>query len=210
MKVSRPVLFATLLTAVAGLLDAAAYIELNHLFVSFMSGNSTHLGMVLAKGTASDIPAVVVIIVAFVARASGGTWIADNAPRRQAASVLDAEILLLLVAIVLALLNYERLALALAATAMGMQNALHQVVSGADVGKTFVTGALFNLGQSIARDFRDGGVGRASSSLLSWLVFVGGATQGTLMLRWMRLPSCLIAAAVVIAATSAALSKGLL
>ena len=36
----HPLTLATILTVLAGFLDAAAYIELNHLYVSFMSGNS--------------------------------------------------------------------------------------------------------------------------------------------------------------------------
>ena len=66
-------------------------------------------------------------------------------------SVLGAEILFFLAAIALALFHRDRSALALVATAMGMQSALHQLVSGADVGKSFITGALFDLGQAIAR-----------------------------------------------------------
>jgi uncharacterized membrane protein YoaK (UPF0700 family) len=210
-EASHPVVFATLLTAVAGFLDAAAYIELNHLFVSFMSGNSTHLGMVLASGSLLDILSVVVIVVAFVAGGGGGTWIADNTGCHTLMSVLGAEILFFLAAIALALFHRDRSALALVATAMGMQNALHQLVSGADVGKSFITGALFGLGQAIARLFRDvAEIGRASSNLLNWLAFVGVAALGTLAPGWIGLPGCLIAAAVLIAVMTATPSIGLL
>ena len=57
---------AALLTALAGLVDAVGYIQLNQLFLSFMSGNSTHLGMTLAKTDWRDAVAAAAIIAAFV------------------------------------------------------------------------------------------------------------------------------------------------
>ena len=48
LPVRDAAILALLLTAIAGFLDAIGYAQLHHLFVSFMSGNSTHLGMSLA------------------------------------------------------------------------------------------------------------------------------------------------------------------
>lgn len=88
---SRPFTFTALLTGLAGFLDAAAFIKLNHLYVSFMSGNSTHLGMAIATGDMPDILAILAIATAFVAGASVGTWITDHAGARLLARVLGAE-----------------------------------------------------------------------------------------------------------------------
>nr|WP_255607241.1 YoaK family protein [Ancylobacter sp. Lp-2] len=187
------------MTVLAGTLDAAAYIELNHLYVSFMSGNSTHLGMVLAAGALPDILAVITIILAFVVGASVGTFIADRAGRHMPTAVLGAEALLVLIAVVLALCGGAHTALVLIAIAMGAQNVLHQVIAGADVGKGFITGALFGLGQSVARLFRDeGAAARSASNMLSWCAFVGGAAAGTLCLASLGLVGCLVAAAFLI------------
>lgn len=89
---------------------------------------------------------------------------------------------------------------------MGMQNALHRVVGGADVGKGFITGALFDLGQSIARLFHhEGSFRRAASNMLSWIVFVGGAVIGAFALGILGLANCLVVAVAVVLAMIAAL-----
>lgn len=191
--------FATVLTLLSGFLDAVAYVELNHLYVSFMSGNSTHLGMVLATGSLPDVLAGATIILAFVAGASAGTWVADRATRHTFTTVLGCETVLFSIALAFAFGHQAHIALALATLSMGMQNALHQVVAGADVGRGYITGALFGLGQAIARLSSDKAApGRAASNLLSWCAFVGGAVGGTLSIAAFGLISCLAAAAVVI------------
>ncbi|MEP9387990.1 YoaK family protein [Mesorhizobium sp. KR9-304] len=196
---SRPVVYATLLTILAGFLDAAAYSELDHLYVSFMSGNSTHLGIVLASGDLPGIVAVAVIVGAFVLGAGVGTWIADAAGTRLLASILTAEAMFLAVALALSLQGNNHPALLLVAMAMGMQNTMHQVIAGADVGKSFITGALFGLGQSIARLLRGRGkAGEVASNLLSWIAFVAGATIGTLAVLSFGLKACLLGATVLI------------
>lgn len=50
-----PEVFATLVTAIAGFVDAVGYVQLSHLYVSFMSGNSTHLGVSMAARAWSDV-----------------------------------------------------------------------------------------------------------------------------------------------------------
>ncbi len=62
---------------------------------------------------------------------------------------------------------------------MGMQKTLHQVIAGADVGKGFITSALFALGQSLARLVRGKAtIAQAVSNALSWTAFVGGVVVG--------------------------------
>jgi len=175
--------FAILLTAVAGFLDAVGYIELQHLYVSFMSGNSTHLGMSLAAAHWRDAFDASVIIGTFVLGALGGTLIADASQRFVTMVVLNTELGLLLLAAALTIGDYDRIALILVALTMGMQNTLRQVVSGADLGKTFITGVLFAIGQSMARWFRSRTpFVQVRSNILSWTAFIVGAVLGALTL----------------------------
>lgn len=206
-----PVVFATALTALAGFLDAVGYIELKHLYVSFMSGNSTHLGTALGKGDWLDALAAGVIIASFVAGSFAGTLIGERSVRFLVVAVLECELVLLLLAVALALGGRRHLALLPVAFAMGMQNTLHQVVAGADLGKSFITGALFSLGQSLARWAR----GRASivqpaAHLLSWTVFIGGAALGAIVFVATGLAAALGCAAAALAVAVAATSAGLL
>lgn len=207
---SHPLPFALTLTGLAGFLDAAAFVRFNHLYVSFMSGNSTHLGMAVAEGTIPVLLAVLGVVGAFVAGATAGTWLSDRAASRLALRVLGLEAVLL-VAAAGALLGARPLACAmLVALAMGLQNVLHQAVGGVDVGKGFVTGMLFRLGQSLAR-LRSGKAtaGQALTSLLNWLAFVGGAALGTLAVHGFGFSGCLLAALAVIGALMLVLPRSL-
>lgn len=191
--------FAVLLTTLAGFLDAVGYVQLNHLYVSFMSGNSTHLGVALANLKWIDAFHAGAIIAAFVAGASIGTVIADAASRLVPLVVLCAEFQVFVVAILLATVGADRMALTLVALAMGMQNTLHQTLSGADVGKSFITGTLFHLGQSLARVFRcEEQIGRVLLNALSWLAFIGGVIAGAVVLAAIGLVGSLGAIAVVL------------
>lgn len=203
---AHPVMYATLLTVLAGFLDAAAYSELNHLYVSFMSGNSTHMGIALASSDFQEVAAVAVIVGAFVLGASVGTWIADVSETRRLTTILTVEALLLTIASTLSFAGSSYPALVLVAVSMGMQNAMHQIVAGADVGRSFITGALFRLGFSIARLLRGkGGKGQVTLNLLSWTAFVGGAILGAFAILALGLQICLLAAAILILAMLGAL-----
>ncbi|QTL04374.1 DUF1275 domain-containing protein [Aquabacter sp. L1I39] len=205
---SHPLAFALTLTGLAGFLDAAAFVRFNHLYVSFMSGNSTHLGMAVAEGTGPVLASVLGVVGAFVAGATAGTWIADHATPRLVPRVLGLEAGLLAAATG-ALLGGRPLACAmLVAQAMGLQNVLHQAVGGVDVGKGFVTGMLFRLGQSLARLWSGKATGgQALTSLLNWLAFVGGAALGTRVVQGFGFSGCLLVALAVIGTLMIVLPK---
>jgi uncharacterized membrane protein YoaK (UPF0700 family) len=198
-NVRRRATLAALLTALSGFVDAVGYIQLNHLFVSFMSGNSTHLGMTLAKSDWHDALAAAAIIAAFTAGTSAGTLIADAFSRSVVLLVLGAELILALAAIGLIQAGHGRSALGLVAIAMGMQNTLHQIVAGADIGKGFITGTLMSLGQSLARLSRDRKEGAgAAQNALSWIAFVAGAVLGALLFSTVGLTASFAAAATAV------------
>ena len=65
------------LTALAGLVDAIGYTQLSGLYLSFMSGNSTRLGVMIAHGEVPGVGACLAVIGCFVAGACVGTLLAD-------------------------------------------------------------------------------------------------------------------------------------
>lgn len=173
-------LFASLATTLAGFLDAVGYNKLNHLYVSFMSGNSTHLGMSLAVGSWGDVTSAALLIFTFVAGTIAGTLILDAAARPLLA-ILAGELLLCAVGLVLVIAGMAEFALTLIALMMGMQNVIHQNINGTDAGKGFITGALFGLGQSLARVFRGKeSLVKAGVYASTWLFFILGVLCGTL------------------------------
>jgi oxalate decarboxylase len=194
----HPECFAISLTLLAGFVDAIGYVQLNHLFLSFMSGNSTHLGMTLARADWGDAAASAAIVAAFVAGSSAGTHLTDAFAGPKAVAVLGGELLLALGAVALVHAGHDRVALGLLAVAMGMQNTLHQVVTGVDLGRGFITGTLMNVGASLARSLegRSEEAARAARGTLAWIAFVAGAVLGTAILITAGLPASLLVVAV--------------
>ncbi|SCW72458.1 YoaK family protein [Ancylobacter rudongensis] len=201
---SRPLLFATFATLIAGFVDAVGYAHLGGLFLSFMSGNSTRLGIQLAEGHWPLALLTASVIASFVAGAFFGTLITDAVGEWKLVAVLGSEVLLFALAAGLAGLDVGRLALLPVALAMGMQNSVHQIIAGADIGKSFVTGALFGLGQALARWAR--GRGKPVEALAyagSWASFVTGAGIGATLLAATGLVPALVAACLLLAGLTA-------
>jgi uncharacterized membrane protein YoaK (UPF0700 family) len=181
-RLGRVALALTLAT-VAGAVDAIAYSELGNLFVSFMSGNSTRLGVDLAGRDWSGALPVAISILLFVAGSFVGTLLADIAPPWNLPLVVGFEAAIVGGAALFVGITGTISALYVVAFAMGMQNAVHPTVAGAGIGKSFVTGTLFGVGQALAQGLREGRALLASlANLLSWAAFVAGAVLGTMAL----------------------------
>ncbi|CAH1655693.1 putative Oxalate decarboxylase [Hyphomicrobiales bacterium] len=193
----------TALTAFAGYVDAVGYIHLAGLFLSFMSGNSTSLGVSLAAGNFSMVSAIFGVIGCFVAGVVIGTFLADSMPTARTRVILTVETAFVATGLALTLAGAGFASLMPLVMAMGMQNALHRTIVGADVGKTFVTGVLVALGQAAtraarAREWRP----EIGLLALSWISFVVGAITGAWTLSTTSLISALsIALGVVLALT---------
>src|ERR1700712_5116713 len=94
----RNIILACTLSAVAGYVDGIGFIHLGGLFVSFMSGNSTRLGVSLAGGNWRNALEALGLMAGFVVGGGcGSLWVRSRSRYRQA-SVLLAEALLLVLA----------------------------------------------------------------------------------------------------------------
>jgi uncharacterized membrane protein YoaK (UPF0700 family) len=69
--------FAMALAGMAGFVDAAGYLSAGGYFVSFMSGNTTRLGVALGTGAGAALPAL--LIAGFVAGVTAGALVALRA-----------------------------------------------------------------------------------------------------------------------------------
>ena len=63
---------AGVLAALAGMVDAIGYLRLGHLFVSFMSGNSTQLAVAVGRGDLTEACIITELIAPFVLGAAAG------------------------------------------------------------------------------------------------------------------------------------------
>jgi uncharacterized membrane protein YoaK (UPF0700 family) len=166
----RALLLATLLAGLAGMVDAIGFIRLRHLFVSYMSGNSTQLAVAVGRGNFDEAGSILVLIVLFVLGAAGGQLTAHVAGGRHLTAVLAAVALLLTAA---AIFDTAPVPMVLA---MGALNAAMHRAGNLPVSLTFVTGTLVRFGQG----FGDFLAGRGSGwgwveQALPWLGLVGGA-----------------------------------
>ena len=119
---SKGPLLGLVLTAMAGWVDAIGFLRLGGFYPSFMSGNTTQLGVALSNGNwqAAMLPALLVGL--FVTGVFAAAAIADSVMRRRLPSCFLLETFVLAAAMLFSAAQPE-LALALAplAFAMGLQ-----------------------------------------------------------------------------------------
>ena len=195
----RNVALACALSALAGYVDGIGYLHLGGLFVSFMSGNSTRLGVSLAHGHWQVAAEALGLIVLFVAGAAAGSLIVLGRGAHRQPVVLLVEALLLVLAALAYSFGQPNLAIGAIVLAMGLENAVFQIDGGAGLGLTYVTGALVKAGQLIAAALTGGARWAWTPNLLLWAALVAGSACGALAYAWANLGAIWLAAATALA-----------
>ncbi|WFU65234.1 YoaK family protein [Bradyrhizobium brasilense] len=195
----RNLALACALSAMAGYVDGIGYLHLGGLFVSFMSGNSTRLGVTLAEGHWQHALEALELIVLFVAGAAAGSLIVLSALVHRQPLLLLIEAWLLTAAAVAYAYGLSNAAVAAIVLAMGLENAVFQLEGGAGLGLTYVTGALVKAGQLIAAALTGGAGWAWLPNLLLWAALVAGALAGGLVYGWINLAAIRFAAAAAFA-----------
>jgi uncharacterized membrane protein YoaK (UPF0700 family) len=143
------------LTVVTGVVDAASYLKLGHVFVANMTGNVVFLGFALAGASGLSMSASLIALGAFLLGALGGGWLggrhsAHRGRVLRAAGIAQAP--LMAAALLVAALTATppdrtiRLTLtALLALAMGVQNAAAQRLAVPDLTTSVLTKTLTGL-----------------------------------------------------------------
>jgi len=147
------------LTACAGFIDAIAFLELGGFFASFMSGNTTQLGIAIAGQPDVMGNVIIWLPAALIALFFGGGFFGTLAVRaygKGGSVAVMASVAAVL--IVICILRHEGLTLIypvlMLAAAMGAQNAAVQPIGSARLGVTYVTGTLFNSSADLAGALR--------------------------------------------------------
>ncbi|MDH6180211.1 uncharacterized membrane protein YoaK (UPF0700 family) [Microbacteriaceae bacterium SG_E_30_P1] len=180
MKTLSPAQFvgAASLSALAGFVDAIAFIYLGGFFVSFMSGNTTVGSVELAQG--GDWAPAFLIVAAFVIGVIAGTVITRVASR-PAPWVLAAVTLLLLVGTLLTGMGLPTVVPAvLIAAGMGAINTVFARDGGPALGLTYMTGALVKMAQELVSAFTGGSRTAWLRQLALWSAIAIGAIAGAL------------------------------
>ena len=197
------------LTVIAGFVDAIGYSHLRNLYLSFMSGNTTRIGSALATYDVATIEVALGVVATFVLGAGLGALIGDAAAGKRLPVTCAVEVALFGLTFLLSAAGWAPVALMPLSAAMGMQNTLHQHVSGADLGKGFVTGSLVSAGECLARAVRQRGAMRDFLlNISSWLSFLVGVALGAVVLGRYGLDHALLLGALALAFLSVATSRG--
>lgn len=186
-----------LLTAAAGMIDVVGFIELGGFYTSFMSGNTTQLGV----GLAHMAPTLVLpagLIAMFLIGSFLGSLLAAIGNGRGHIAVLSLVLAGLLVTLTLHANGFSSAQAMLAlATAAGAQNAALPQTGAARVGATFVTGTLFGVGQDLARAVRrEAPPWRWAQHLLIWLALLLGAAVGAFAYQQWQVGALIVPGAI--------------
>lgn len=182
-------LLAIAAAGLAGMVDAAGFLAADGYFVSFMSGNTTRLGVDLIEAPGRAVmPAL--LIAGFVCGVCGGALLAARAGVRRKPVVLGSVALLLLLAATAHGTGHLVVALALLVLAMGALNNTFQRDGEVAVGLTYMTGALVKLGQGVAARLSGQPAPGWSDWGLLWLGLAIGAALGAA--GWTFLPALVL------------------
>jgi uncharacterized membrane protein YoaK (UPF0700 family) len=171
--------FTLALVALAGYVDAVGYLQFQGLFVSFMSGNTTSLGVAVAQENAGKAGELVGVVALFVVGVVGGSLL-----HRWAGRWGNAVILFVIAALLLLAYAWPAATIAGLVLAMGALNASVHEVGRVKVSLTFVTGTLVRFGTGLA----DWLSGQAPAQdwlwpVTLWLAFLAGALGGAAALH---------------------------
>ena len=175
---------AIMAAALAGYVDAIGFLSADRYFVSFMSGNTTRLGVDLITAPhRALLPGG--LIAGFVLGVFGGALLAAWAGNWRKPAVLALVAALLAGAAGAGLEQWHLGQLTLLVLAMGALNNTFQREGEVSVGLTYMTGALVRLAQGLAARLAGTGGSGWASWLLLWLGLALGAVAGALAaLNW--------------------------
>ena len=195
----RNIALACALSMLAGYVDGIGFLHLGGLFVSFMSGNSTRLGVSLAEAHWQQAASALGLIALFVGGAAAGSLMVVGGGTERQPWLLLTEAVLLAGAALCHVFGVPNLAIAGIVLAMGLENAVFQIDGGAGLGLTYVTGALVKVGQLLAVSLTGGPRWGWAPNLLLWAALVAGSAAGALGYAWINLAAIWFAAGAALA-----------
>lgn len=191
---------AVALAALAGFVDAVAWIELLGFFASFMSGNSTRVAIGVATGDWAAVRIGGGLVLMFLSGVIAASVVGHRFAGRHKAPVMLVVTVALTTAACAAWWGYAMAPLLLLAFAMGAENGVFNRDGEVTIGLTYMTGTLVRMGQRLtATLLRVPGDHAWTPFLALWLGFVCGGVLGALASRTS------LASAITIAAVAAGL-----
>ncbi|HKS43602.1 MAG TPA: YoaK family protein [Amycolatopsis sp.] len=185
------------LTVVTGLVDAASYLGLGHVFVANQTGNVVLLGFAVGDAAAGlSVPASLSALVSFLLGALAGRRLPHHRVLALGAAVECVLFAGALAAVLLRLTGY--FAIVPLGLAMGLQNALVRRLGVPHLNTTVLTSTMTALMVEPAL----GQGGRAGRRLVSVVAMFAGAVIGGLLVTFAHLAVTIGLASLVLAAVS--------
>jgi len=192
------------LTALAGYVDALGFVHLGGFFVSFMSGNSTRLGVGLVQ-TSRNAQIAGALIALFVAGVISGSLVGRFTGRHRRTAVLALVSLALACGATASAFGFARVAIAAMAIAMGAENAVFEQDGETPIGLTYMTGNLVKIGYRLTDALLGGPRLSWGPYLLLWVGLVAGAVAGAALYPVFGLGALWVAAGAAAIGAMAAL-----
>jgi uncharacterized membrane protein YoaK (UPF0700 family) len=171
-------LLAALLAMLAGYVDAVGFIASGGFFLSFMSGNSTRLGVGLLGGPSGAALFAVGVMAAFVAGVLVASLMTGGEGATRQRRVLLMVALLLAAAALGMAVSAGPVPLLAVAAGMGAANTAFEETGDVRFGITYMTGTLVRLGLRLAARIRGEDRDGWQPLALHWLTLVTGAVLG--------------------------------
>lgn len=165
------------LAGLAGLVDATGFVVAGGYFTSFMSGNTTRLGVDLTV-TPAMAAMPLAMIGCFLSGVIAGALVLRRLPGRHKRALLGLIALILGLATASLWADRELPFLALAAIAMGLANNVFSRNGEVTVGVTYMTGALVKFGQGLAARLAGQSLPATRGYGLLWITLATGAALG--------------------------------
>ena len=167
------------IAGLAGFVDATGYLAADRYFVSFMSGNTTRLGVDIVTNTLrAYVPAF--LILGFVIAVACGALIADIAGNFRKAAVTGASATLIGVGAIAHSIGSTTIFVGCLLFAMGVLNNAYRRDGEVSVAVTYMTGALVRFGQGIAAWLQGRTLPGWAANAALWFSLATGAVCGTL------------------------------
>lgn len=185
------------LGSAAGFIDAVGFLYLGGVFLSFMSGNTTHLAANVTQGFWGSVGETIGIIVLFVIGVFIGALIRRRWDQRALYLFLCLTALAASVFVVVGVGSGAMMCLSFTVGAMNNMFLRNGTVS---IPLTYVTGTLVKTAQCLADAVLGGNHLRWIIPLVQWLSLLCGALAGAACYRWLGLHSVWIVTAWIAAA----------
>jgi uncharacterized membrane protein YoaK (UPF0700 family) len=193
------------LTIVTGVVDATSYLQLGHVFVANMTGNVVFIGFALAGARGLSASSSLIALGSFVIGAWAGGRVGALHPDHRghvlrvasfAQAALLAIALLIAVTVTRPLRTPESYALLVPmALAMGVQNAVAQLLAVPELTTTVLTRTLTGIATELGLVGRPGGIGPTFlRRLVSVAAMLLGALAGGLLVLHVSVAAALVLA----------------